>query len=71
MVEVTNEVITLLRGQLQKLGSNVDIAVNGQVAVEKMKLTPRPNYDIILLDLEMPVKGKLNGAVVLTSDILI
>ncbi len=44
-----------------KLGCQVDVASNGQIAVQKMKLTPRPKYDIILLDLEMPVKGMLDS----------
>ena len=52
----------LYRGELQKLGCDVDVASNGQIAVEKMKLTPRPKYDIILLDLEMPVKGTEGNA---------
>lgn len=46
------------RGQLTRLGCEVDQASNGLIAVQRMKLTPPPHYDIILLDLEMPIKGK-------------
>eukprot|EP00029_Vermamoeba_vermiformis_P006975 TRINITY_DN2881_c0_g3_i2.p1 TRINITY_DN2881_c0_g3~~TRINITY_DN2881_c0_g3_i2.p1 ORF type:complete len:608 (+),score=97.51 TRINITY_DN2881_c0_g3_i2:193-1824(+) len=49
-----NQVV--IKGQLQKIGCTVDVAANGKLAVEKLKLTPRPNYNWILLDLEMPVK---------------
>jgi signal transduction histidine kinase/ActR/RegA family two-component response regulator len=45
----------IIKGQLVKLGCYVNIASNGQLALEHFKTTPTPKYDIILLDLEMPV----------------
>jgi signal transduction histidine kinase/CheY-like chemotaxis protein len=60
-----NQVV--IKGQLQKLGCSVDIAGNGQIAVQKLKLTPRPHYDIILLDLEMPVKDGIETSAELRS----
>ncbi len=41
----------------------MDIASNGNIAVKKLKSTPPPHYDVILLDLEMPIKGKPAGLV--------
>ena len=59
------------RGQLSKLGCIVDQATNGLIAVEKMKSTPPPHYDVILLDLEMPIKGKLDTRTsVMANDII-
>eukprot|EP00029_Vermamoeba_vermiformis_P006978 TRINITY_DN2881_c0_g3_i7.p1 TRINITY_DN2881_c0_g3~~TRINITY_DN2881_c0_g3_i7.p1 ORF type:complete len:480 (+),score=107.56 TRINITY_DN2881_c0_g3_i7:369-1808(+) len=52
----------VIKGQLVKLGCEVDIASNGQIAVQMMSLTPRPHYDLVLLDLEMPVKDGIQTA---------
>lgn len=47
-----------------KLGCTVDVASNGLIAVKKFKKNKRSktvsvsNYDLVLLDLEMPVMGK-------------
>ena len=41
-----------------KLGCQVDVASNGLLATDLLKDKSRLKYDIILLDLEMPVKGK-------------
>lgn len=41
-----------------KLGCKVDVASNGLIAAEMMKDKLQAKYDIILLDLEMPIKGK-------------
>ncbi len=48
---------------MTKLGCLVDQASNGQIAVQNLKSTPKPHYDVILLDLEMPVMGKLAGLI--------
>ena len=41
----------LAQWTLQKLGCTVDIAENGEVALQKIRETP---YDLILMDLQMP-----------------
>lgn len=41
-----------------KLGCEVDISGNGLLAVQRMQSKTQLNYDVILLDLEMPVMGK-------------
>jgi CheY-like chemotaxis protein len=41
----------LAQWTLQKLGCTVDIAENGEVAIQKIRETP---YDLILMDLQMP-----------------
>ena len=46
------------RGQLVKLGCQVEVASNGLIAVQKLKGNTRNKYDLVLLDLEMPVMGK-------------
>lgn len=45
----------LMRTLLDDFGFNCDIAANGKIAIEKLKLK---HYDIILMDLQMPV---MNG----------
>jgi signal transduction histidine kinase/CheY-like chemotaxis protein len=49
-----NQVV--IKGLLTRLGCTVDIASNGLLAIQKFKKHSTPSYDIILLDLEMPVK---------------
>ncbi len=39
-------------------GASVDIAVNGKVAVDKFEQNPAGQYDVILMDIQMPV---MNG----------
>ncbi len=41
-----------------KLGCQVDVASNGLLATDLLKDKEQPKYDIILLDLEMPIKGE-------------
>ncbi len=43
---------------LDKLGASCDIAENGQDAVEKFKISQPDEYDIIFMDIQMPV---MNG----------
>ncbi|MES2374725.1 MAG: PAS domain S-box protein [Bacteroidota bacterium] len=40
---------------LQKVGSKVDIASNGKEAIERLQ--EKPDYDLILMDVQMPVMG--------------
>ncbi len=47
------------RGQLTKLGCTVEVASNGLIAVDKMSRVSKSKFDLILLDLEMPVKGNI------------
>lgn len=59
MYKITFHVLTVLncRGQLVKLGCKVDVAPNGQFALN-IVTNNEIEYDLILLDLEMPIKGK-------------
>ena len=40
---------------LEETGFQVDIAENGAIAVEKVKAAPAGYYDVILMDIQMPV----------------
>ena len=40
---------------LEGIGMNVESAVNGQEAVDKVSSSPSDRYDIILMDIQMPV----------------
>lgn len=42
----------LIKGMLEKIGAQVDVADNGQIAVEKAQHYP---YDLIYMDMQMPV----------------
>lgn len=44
------------------LGAHVDTAWNGQEACERFENTPENTYDILLMDLQMPVLGGLDAA---------
>ncbi|NOU36077.1 MAG: response regulator [Kiritimatiellaceae bacterium] len=50
---------------LEKEGYRIDVAGNGQDAVEKLRLTDppeqRPAYDIILMDVQMPIMDGLQA----------
>ncbi|CAD5271174.1 MULTISPECIES: response regulator [unclassified Imperialibacter] len=52
VVEDNKVNVLVIKKFLQKWGANIEIAVNGQIAVEKHRATP---FDIILMDLQMPV----------------
>lgn len=45
---------TVIVALLEEVGIIVDTAVNGQVAVEKVKDAPTTFYDVILMDIQMP-----------------
>lgn len=40
---------------LQEMGAKVDVAENGEVAVERFSAQPAGHYDFILMDVQMPV----------------
>lgn len=42
---------------LQEMGAEVDVAENGEVAVERFSAQPAGHYDFILMDVQMPVMG--------------
>ena len=46
---------------LEGLGLAVDTAENGQAAVEKIETSPQGYYDIILMDIQMPVMNGLEA----------
>lgn len=50
---------TAIGGLLQILGCSVDVVANGREAVE---LASREDFDVVLLDLQMPVMGGLEAA---------
>jgi signal transduction histidine kinase len=52
VVEDNKVNVLVIKKFLQKWGANIEIAGNGQIAVEKHTATP---FDIILMDLQMPV----------------
>jgi signal transduction histidine kinase len=52
VVEDNKVNVLVIKKFLQKWGANIEIAGNGQIAVEKHAATP---FDIILMDLQMPV----------------
>ena len=43
---------------LQMTGAEVEIAENGKIAVEKVEASPKGSYDLIFMDIQMPV---MNG----------
>ena len=43
---------------LQMTGAEVETAENGKIAVEKVEASPKGSYDLIFMDIQMPV---MNG----------
>ena len=43
---------------LQMAGTKVETAENGKIAVEKVEASPKGSYDLIFMDIQMPV---MNG----------
>jgi CheY-like chemotaxis protein len=56
----------VIKGQLTKLGCKVDVAMNGQLAVNKIQ-NNEDKYDLVLLDLEMPVKDGITTVMEMRS----
>jgi signal transduction histidine kinase/DNA-binding response OmpR family regulator len=52
LVEDTDVNVKLVRSVLQNQNINLDVAENGKICIDKLK---NNNYDIILMDLQMPV----------------
>ena len=51
-----NEVNAMIAVEiLQEMGAEVDVAENGEVAVERFSAQPAGCYDFILMDVQMPV----------------
>lgn len=48
----------LIKGMLEKMGAQVDVADNGQIAVEKAQQIP---YDLIYMDMQMPVMSGVDA----------
>jgi len=48
----------------EKIGINVDLAVDGQEASEKAKQSP---YDFIFMDLQMPIVGGIDATIEILS----
>ena len=54
-----NELNREIAGEiLQMTGAEVEIAENGKIAVEKVEASPKGSYDLIFMDIQMPV---MNG----------
>ena len=53
--EIANEL-------LKELGLELDWAENGQICVDKFKESPVGYYDIVLMDIRMPVKNGYEAA---------
>lgn len=47
--------LEILKIMMQKFNAVVDTAANGKIATEKFKASPQGYYDLILMDLRMPV----------------
>lgn len=57
---------TALQGLLRLMGHTTDVARNGREALEAAK---RQTYDVVLLDVQMPVMGGFETAARLRSDL--
>lgn len=46
---------------LEKMGCRCDVASNGEMALEFLKLDGPPEYDVVLMDIQMPVMDGLEA----------
>lgn len=59
MIVDDNEINLMLENEVLKdAGFQVDIATDGSIAVEKVKKSQPGDYDLILMDIQMPI---MNG----------
>lgn len=47
---------------LEDLGVTSDLAINGQEAVDKFNAAPEGTYDVVLMDIMMPIMNGLDAA---------
>ena len=52
---------------LEQYGFTVDVAENGQIAVEKIKASVPGTYDVVLMDIQMPVMNGYEAAAAIRS----
>ena len=53
---------------LEKMGCRVDLAENGMEALNQLKKTDHPRYDIILMDIQMPVLDGLKATTLIRAE---
>ena len=53
---------------LEKMGCRIDLAENGMEALNQLKKTDRPRYDIILMDIQMPVLDGLKATTLIRAE---
>ena len=56
----------IVKSLMERWGAGVDIAENGQVAVEQLWLN---DYDLVLMDMQMPVMDGLTATSIIRSDL--
>ena len=52
---------------LQMTGAEVETAENGKIAVEKVEASPEGSYDLIFMDIQMPVMNGYEATAVIRS----
>ncbi|MEG1741398.1 MAG: response regulator [Acetivibrio sp.] len=62
LVDDTKFNMEVTQDLLELVGCNVECAVNGKEAIDKFTQSPPHTYDIILMDVQMPVLNGLEAA---------
>lgn len=62
-----NQMVAL--GVLENLGCSVDVAENGQLAIDMLRDKPADHYAIVLMDIQMPVLDGLSATEMIRSDL--
>ncbi len=62
--EINIEIETMI---LEQYGFSVDTAENGQIALEKIKASVPGTYDVVLMDIQMPVMNGYEAAAAIRS----